>query len=243
MKDILLDIVQYSHGLGVIDLVKVTGTESETKVSGVADDRTVIFSGLINTVIPDFMGVFGMPNLSKLKTILSFSEYDEKSRITVVRQDRNGENVPTTIHFETGTSDFVNDYRLMSQALVEEGVKTVTFKGATFNLEFEPQVSAIQRFKKQALANSEESTFTTKSVGTDLKLFFGDPSTHSGSLVYHSGTTGSLARQLQWPVKQFMAIMDFPGSKHVKISDQGVMSITVNSSIAVYTYLIPAQSK
>jgi hypothetical protein len=30
MKDHLLDIVQHTHGLGVIDLVKIVGTENET---------------------------------------------------------------------------------------------------------------------------------------------------------------------------------------------------------------------
>lgn len=243
MKDILLDIVQYSHGLGVIDLVKVSGTETETRISAVADDKSVIFSGVMSTPIPDFLGVFGMPNLSKLKTILSFTEYDDKSQISVVRQTRDNEELPTTIHFATQHNDFVNDYRLMSRALVEERVKNVTFKGATWNINFEPQVNAIQRFKKQVSANSEQSTFTSKTVANELRFYFGDPSTHSGSLIFHSNLTGSLTREHQWPVKQFMAIMDFPGSKRVDISDQGVMSITVNSGIAVYTYLLPAQAK
>lgn len=242
MKDILLDIVQYSHGLGVIDLVKVMGTATETRISAVADDRSVIFSGQISTAIPDFVGTFGMPNLSKLKTILSFSDYDQHSIISVVRQNREGEDVPTTIHFETKNSDFVNDYRLMSRVLVEERVKTVTFKGAVWNVDFEPQVVAIQKFKRQASANSEQPTFSVRSAGQDLKLFFGDPSAHSGSLIFHTGG-GTLTREAQYPVKQFMAIMDLPGAKRIQISDQGVISITVDSGLAVYTYLLPAQAK
>jgi hypothetical protein len=46
-----------------------------------------------------------------------------------------------------------------------------------------------------------------------------------------------------WPVKQFISIMDLPGDKVVKFSDQGVAQITVDSGIADYTYLLPAQSK
>jgi hypothetical protein len=46
-----------------------------------------------------------------------------------------------------------------------------------------------------------------------------------------------------WPVKVFMSIMDLPGDKIVKISDQGACEITVNSGLAVYQYLLPAQAK
>jgi hypothetical protein len=37
--------------------------------------------------------------------------------------------------------------------------------------------------------------------------------------------------------------MDLAGDKHVYISDQGAMRITVDSGIAQYEYLLPAQSK
>jgi hypothetical protein len=37
--------------------------------------------------------------------------------------------------------------------------------------------------------------------------------------------------------------MDLPGDKIVRISDQGVAEITVDSGIATYQYLLPAQVK
>jgi len=40
-----------------------------------------------------------------------------------------------------------------------------------------------------------------------------------------------------------LSIMDLPGDKTVRISDQGAAEITVDSGIAVYQYLLPAQSK
>ena len=243
MKDILQDLVQYSFGLGVIDLIKISGTDTETKVTALAEDKSVIMTAVMKTAIPEFRGVFGMPNLSKLKTILSFSDYDDSAKITVTTQQRDEETVPVAIHFETKNSDFVNDYRLMSRALIEERVKNVTFKGATWNVSFEPGIAAIQRLKRQASANSEQMNFTTRTVNNELRVYFGDPSTHSGNFVFHTPISGSLSRASQWPVKQFLAIMDLPGSKLVQISDQGVASITVDSGIAVYTYMLPAQAK
>lgn len=243
MKDYLLDLTQHTYGLGVIELVKVEGTDTETKISAYAEDKSVIVAGQFNTTLDGFNGVFGMPNLSKLKTIIGFDEYDADSIITVQTKNDNGVEIPTSIHFETKTGDFVNDYRLMAKTVIEDKVKTVTFKGATWDVEFEPTIAGIQRLKKQAAANSEEVTFTTKTDGNDLKIYFGDPSTHSGNFVFQSGVTGVLTKAWNWPVKVFLAIMDLPGDKTVKFSNAGAAEITVDSGLAKYRYLLPAQAK
>ena len=240
MKDNLQDLIQYTHGLGVIDLVKVVGTDKQTVISAIAEDKSVVVEGTFKAPLADFIGTFGMPNLSKLKTILGFEDYDEHAKISVTH---NKDDVPTAIHFETKANDFVNDYRLMAKAIVEEKVKTVTFKGATWNVEFEPTVAGIMRLKKQAQANSEENNFTTKTDKNDLKIYFGDPSTHSGNFVFHPDVGGTLSRAWAWPVKVFLAIMDLPGEKTVRISDMGAAEITVDSGLATYRYLLPAQSK
>ena len=244
MKDNLLDLIQYTQGLGVVELVKVEGTAQETKIAALAEDKSVVVFGTFNTPLSDFEGVFGMPNLSKLKTILSFDDYDDNAKISTTREDRDGEkNVPTGIHFETATGDFVNDYRLMSKNLVLDKVQVVTFKGANWNVEFSPTNAGILRLKKQAQANSEEVNFAVKTDKGDLKIFFGDPSTHSGNFVFQSGITGNLTRAWHWPVKVFLAIMDLPGEKTLRISDQGAAEVTVDSGLATYRYLLPAQSK
>jgi hypothetical protein len=243
MKDNLQDLIQHTHGLGCIDLIKVSGTDTETTVNAIAEDKSVIVSGTLKNPSAEFIGTFGMPNLGKLKTILGFDDYDEHAKINVTRINKDGVDIPSTIHFETKAGDFVNDYRLMSKAIVEEKVKNVMFKGANWNVEFEPTIAGIQRLKRQASANSEEANFTTKTENGDLKIFFGDPSTHSGNFVFHPGVNGSLSKTWMWPVKQFLSIMDLPGDKTVRISDAGAAEITVDSGLAVYRYLLPAQAK
>lgn len=243
MKDYLLDLIQHTSGLGVIELVKVNGTANETKVAAVADDRTVVVYGTFKTPIAGFDGTFGLPNLSKLKTILSFDDYGEDSSINITREIKDGEDVPASIHFETANKDFVNDYRLMGKKAVEDRVPVVTFKGANWNVEFEPTVAGIMRLKKQASANSEELNFRTKTENGDLKIYFGDPGTHSGNFVFHQGVTGALSRPWQWPVKVFLAIMDLPGDKVVRIADDGVVEITFDSGLATWQYMLPALSK
>jgi len=240
MKDNLQDLIQYVHGLGVVELIKVNGTDKQTVVSAIAEDKSVVVEGAFHNPSADFIGTFGMPNLGKLKTILGFDDYDEHAKINVTS---NKDGVPSAVHFETKAGDFVNDYRLMAKAIVEEKVKNVTFKGAAWNVEFEPTVAGIMRLKKQASANSEENNFTCKTDKGDLKIYFGDASTHSGNFVFHPDVQGTLSRAWQWPVKVFLAIMDLPGTKTVRISDQGAAEITVDSGLATYRYLLPAQAK
>ena len=243
MRDHLLDIVKNTYGLGIIDLVKVSGTDTETNIEALAEDRSVIVQAKLNGPVAEFIGTFGMPNLAKLNTILGIPEYKDNAKISLTKQDRNGEQVAVGLHFENAAGDFKNDYRFMSQEIVNDKLKTVKMRAVTWNVEFEPTVAGIMRLKKQAQANSEETNFKTKTENGDLKVYFGDPSTHSGNFVFHPGVTGALARPWQWPVKVFMAIMDLPGDKTVRIADEGVVEITVDSGLATWQYLLPALTK
>jgi hypothetical protein len=241
MKDNLLELIKHTNGLGVIELLKIIGTDKETKMLALADDRTVIINGTFNTPVSEFIGTFGMPSLSTLKTILSNeTDYNESAIITV---EKNSDGEPTNIHFETKSGDYKNDYRLMAKATVEDRVKPVTFKGATWAVEFEPTIDAIARLKRQAQAISTQETFTVKSDGNDIRFYFGDPANHSGDFVFTSNS-GKLTKAWSYPVKAFTSIVELSGdNKKVRFSDQGVAEITLDSGIATYQFLFPALQK
>ena len=243
MRDHLLDIVKNTYGLGIIDLVKVSGTDAETNIEALAEDRSVIVKAKLNTPVPEFNGTFGMPNLGKLSTILGISEYAKDAKITLTKQDRNGESVPVGLHFENAAGDFKNDYRFMTQQIVEDKLKTVTMRQVNWNIEFTPSVNNIQRLKFMASANAEELNFTAKTEGTDLKLFFGDHSSHAGDFVFQAGVTGTLTKAWAWPVAAVSSILSLSGDKTFRISDEGAAQITVDSGLATYDYILPAQSK
>jgi len=243
MRDHLLDIVKNTYGLGNIDLVKVTGTDKETNIEALAEDRSVIVQAKLNGPVAEFIGTFGMPNLGKLNTILNIPEYKENAKISLTTQDRNGEAVSVGLHFENAAGDFKNDYRFMSQEIVSDKLKTVKMKTVNWNVEFEPTVASIQRLKFMSSANSEETNFTAKTEGTDLKFFFGDHSSHAGNFVFQAGVSGKLTKAWSWPVAAVIAILNLAGDKKFSISDEGVAQITVNTGLATYNYLLPAQSK
>jgi hypothetical protein len=240
MRDHLLDLVEHTYKLGCIDLVKITGDDKETVIAGIAEDRSVVLEGKFSAPVADFVGNFGMPNLSKLNILLNIQEYKENAKLSITRKDT-GE--ADGINFENATGDFKNNYRFMVSSVVNEKLKTVKFKGVNWHIEFEPTVAAIQRLKMQASANAEELTFQAKTENGDLKFFFGDHSTHAGNFVFHPGVQGQLKRSWAWPIKTVISILDLTGDKVVHISDDGAAMITVDSGLAVYNYILPAQSK
>jgi hypothetical protein len=243
MKDHLLDIVQHTHGLGVIDLVKIVGTENETILEAIAENRSVILQAKFKGPIAEFVGTFGMPNLGKLNTVLNIPEYKENAVITVSTQTKNEETVPVGVHFENKTGDFKNDYRFMSAEIVNDKLKTVRMKQVAWNIDITPSAASIQRLKFQASANSEENNFIAKTENNDLKFYFGDHSSHAGNFVFHSGVSGKLSKAWAWPVAVVISILSLPGDKTFKISDEGAAMITVDSGIAEYNYILPAQTK
>ena len=243
MKDHLLDLVEHTYDLGCIDLVKITGDDSTTVIDGLAEDRSVVVQASFKQPVAEFVGTFGMPNLSKLKVLLGLEPYKQDAKISINKQERNGSEVPVGLNFENNAGDFKNNYRFMTSEIIEEKLKVVKFKGVDWNIEFEPTIAGVQRLKYQALANAEELTFNAMSDGSDLKLEFGDHSTHAGSFIFQPDVNGKLSRTWSWPVKQFISILDLTGDKTVHISDQGAAQITVDSGLAVYKYILPAQSK
>lgn len=244
MKDILTDIVAHTQNLGFLTTVKVTGTDSDTQIFSMADDRSVIMTAETAAPHPDMIGVFGMPQLNKLKYLLDGAEYREDAKITITSADRNGETIRVGIHFENKDGDFKNDYRFMNQEIINEKMKTVKFRGVSWDVEVEPSVASVQRFNFQAGANNEHPTFLAKTDGGSLKFMFGDASTHGGEFVFSHNISGKLDRGWTWPVAPILSILKIADVNNTKmaLSNEGAIQLTLDSGLATYKYIIPAQA-
>lgn len=243
MKDILQDLVAHTHSLGFLPLVKISASTSATEIESMAEDRSVIVNAKTHTPVDGIDGIFGMPNLNKLDLHLKCPEYKEDAKITVVTAERNGDTIPTGLHFKNAAGDFQNDYRFMNTDVINERLKSVKFKGAQWNIEFEPSVTSIQRLKFQAQAHSEETVFQVSTDDGNLVFSFGDANTHAGSFVFAPNVNGKLKSTWAWPVNQVMSILSLAGDKTMRIADAGALNITVDSGLAEYNYILPAQSK
>jgi hypothetical protein len=240
MRDYLLDLVEHTFDLGCVDLIKIVGDENSTQIEGLAADLSVVIKAQFTNPVPEFVGTFGMPNLSKLKTLLRLQEYTEGAKLTITRR---ADGSPDGINFENKTGDFKNNYRFMASEIVSDKLKTAKMSQVPWNIEFEPTVASIMRLKMQMSANAEEPTFQVKTEGTDLKFYFGDHSSHAGNFVFQPDVSGELKRSWSYPAQQVASILSLSGNKTMKLSDVGAAQITVDSGVAVYNYILPAQSK
>lgn len=243
IQGILQDIVNHTHSLGFLTMVKISGTDDETVIESMAEDRSVILIARTHDPVKEFNSTFGLPNLDKLSLHLKNPEYKENAKIEVVTAERNGEVIPVGLHFENEHGDFQNDYRFMNQTIINEKLKTIKFKGATWDIECEPSISSVTRLKLQSAANSDESVFQVKTETNNLIFSFGDAASHAGSFVFYSPVTKKLKQLWAWPVNQVLSILNLDGTHTMKISDQGAMQITVDSGMAKYDYILPALSK
>jgi len=241
----LKDIVKHTHGLGFLDLVKITGTSDATAIDSMAEDRSVILQGSFHKPQSRMIGTFGMPQLNKLDIHLKCPEYKEKANITVITGTRNGAETPTGIHFENEKGDFKNDYRFMNAEIINEKLKTVKFKGVKWDVEIEPSVASVQRFNFQSVANTEHNSFVVRTEDSNLIFTFGDQSSHGGEFVFAKDVKGTLNKGWSWPVAQVLQILKLSDSAKVTLhfSNEGAMQVTVDSGLGKYQYIIPAQAQ
>ena len=245
MIDILKDIVKHTHGLGFLDLVKITGNSDETAIDSMAEDRSVILQGSFHKPQAEMSGTFGMPQMGKLDIHLKCPEYKDKAKITVLSGERNGATVPTGIHFENEKGDFKNDYRFMNAEIINEKLKTVKFKGVKWDVEIEPSVASVQRFNFQSIANTEHNSFVVRTEDGNLIFSFGDAASHGGEFVFANGVDGTLNKGWSWPVGQVLQILKLSDSAKVTLhfSNEGAMMVSVDSGLGKYQYIIPAQAQ
>src|SRR5690606_32602337 len=141
MRDTLLDVVKHTGGLGFIDTVKITGTETETFVEAMDTERTVIIKAKLLKPEAELVGEFGMSHLSLLQGLLNFANFKtDGASIVVKRKDRNGKQTPEEIVFKGDNGTSPASYRLMSSELIPDQAK---FLGTAWDVEVSPGRSKV----------------------------------------------------------------------------------------------------
>lgn len=242
--DILKDVNKYVHNIGVLSTVRIE-QDKKTGISlqSIAADKQLIVHGSSELKFSDDDCVFGLGQLGQLQSLLSCPEYEENAKITLGK-DPSGN--LSKIDFANSSGDFTNSYRLMSQQLLDTIMPKMRFLGTKWNLELEPSLNSIKRFNLQAAANPEETSFTMRLVKTNLEVNFGTPATHSGKFIFAEGIKSKLSGDCVFPIAVFQKILNLSShaeKAEIKLTDEGLMCIELNSGLITYQYLIPALSK
>ena len=243
MLDSLKEILTYTHQLGFLELVKVTGTDKETTLASMATDRSVVLNSTFLKPVKEFEGVFGLHDLGRLNTILNIPEYKENAFIQVNKTTVNRIEVPTEISFANAARDFRNEYRFMGADLIEAQIPSKKRREIKWDVTLVPTDNAITRLKYQAqAAGSTEQTFQARVEKGNLYFSLGDHSSHTGEFVF-AQVKGTLNTPREWPLPQILGILSLTGDKTMSISDDGAMEIVVTSGLAKHSYTILSQMK
>lgn len=243
IRDILTDIVTHTSNLG-FPFAKITSDKDKTLIESMSEDHSVTLKAQTHHPVSEFQGVFGLPNLNILNLLLKNPEYKENPNIEIIISNRNGKDKPTSIFFENEDKDFNNDYQLISAEVVSAKMDDYEFEEPKWHIEFTPSIASVQRLKLQAQVHNDEQMFKSKLEKSNLIVSFGGvSSTHIGSFVFQSGIEGKMKNTFNWPLQHVINILSLDGDVVMKISDEGLMMITVDSGLAVYDYIMPAMTK
>ena len=249
MRDILKDIVKHTHSLGIIQAAKVTTDAEGTTIDAMDDERTVVLRGKMHQPVPEFEGKFGLGRLGVLNGLLSYASEDssgnvQDSKVSVVTEERNGENVTTEINFSMD-GGFDSSYRVIVSELVDAQIKTASFRGASWNVEIMPTQKAIKDLQYFAgILGAFDPLLTARTVGGNLMFYIGDSSTDKVELPFALNVEGELKTGWSFPLSTVLTILKLSDTStmNMKISDQGAMMIMVDSGLGIYEYILPAKA-
>lgn len=246
MKDIIFDVVRHTAGLGIIDAVKVVGSTEETLISALDQNKTVILNAKLHKPAQDLVGEFGMGNLAFLSGLSNLYNRDG-STVSVVKTQRGGTEFPDNLVFQDvdGNTD---RYRLMSKEIVDNELQTVKFKGAKWNISFEPTKAKVQDLAQAAgIYSSIEPTFTVKVENGNVVCVLGSDAggSHFGKRVFANNVAGTIRDGIGFPLTQFLNILKLgmSGQCTVNFSEQGACMISIDSGIGLYNYVLPSLTR
>ncbi len=238
LLDAFKDIVEHTHSLGFIEMVKIIGTGTDAKLETIDSDKTVVIYG---EMCEPIIGIESTVGLSRLAVLKGNMDAHDESTVTVIAEARNGIDVPTELKFDN-SAGFVSNYRFMSESMINEQVKVPPFKGATWNITLEPTKKAISMLaQQQGILGGFEKRFTVSVDGKSRLIFsIGSGPTDRTTVPFQENVTGVLKHQWTYPLTQVLSILKLNGDIKMSFSDMGAMKIDIDSGVGKYTYILPA---
>jgi hypothetical protein len=246
IKDILKDVLKHTHGLGIFEQVKLTGTVESTEVETVDADKTVIFKGETHQPVPDLVdSTIGLSRMGVLQGNLQYPGYDDATgSVAVITQERNGEQVPTEVEFKSADGNEAH-YRFMLADVINQQLKSIKFKGAEFDVNVVPTDKNLKDLTYfNSVLGTYEANFSPKTNGTDLFFHIGDAGSDRTKIHISNTIEGEIKGDWRWPLDIVLRILKLSDSGNcvLSINDEGLLQIIVDSGMAKYTYLLPAKS-
>lgn len=238
------DIIKHTSSLGFIDMVKIVGDGTDTKIEAIDADKSVVVYGEMANSISGLDSTVGLSRIPILKGYIDFPLFSgDKSKTSIVTETRAGVDVPAEIKFDSGAGHTAN-YRFMSEAMVNDQIKVPPFKGATWNLTVVPEKKKISElaYFQGVLGGFEKRFIVTVDNGT-VNFSVGNGPTDRTVVPFATNVTGTMKHQWTWPLAQVLAILKLSESAvstTMYFSDMGALKIDIDSGLGKYSYILPA---
>jgi hypothetical protein len=215
IKDVFKDVLKHTHGLGIFEMVKITGEVDKTVVETVDADKTVIFKGETHNPVPDFVdATVGLSRMGVLQGYLQYPGFDDEyATVKVVTQDRNGDEVPVEVSFVSKEGNDAN-YRFMLADVINQQLKSIKFKGAEFDVNIVPtkkNLSDLSYFN--SVLGTYEANFSPKTDGTELYFHIGDGVSDRTKILISNDIDGAITKDWRWPLDIVLRILRLSDSR------------------------------
>ena len=243
IRDILKDVLRHTHSLGIFEMIKITGDTKETLIETVDAEKTVILKGKTHSPIADFAD--NTVGLSRMSVLDGFTKIfsDDSDTVQVVTQKRNEETIPAEVEFirQDGTNA---NYRFMLAEIVNQQLKKIDFKGATFDIDIVPTQKNLKDLTQfNSILGAFESTFSPRTEDGKLYFYIGDNGGDRTKILINELPGGEIKHEFQWPLDIVLKILRLGDGSNVVMSFnvKGLLQIKVDSGLSEYTYLLPAK--
>lgn len=243
MKDALLDIVRHTGNLGFVEVVKITGTETETIIEAIDKDRTLIIKGKLTVPDQALKGEFGVGNMTRLYQLLTHTNFGaDTAQITVEEKNERNRKFPIALHF-TDSQKQKAIFRLMSLDFVPDQPR---FVGSKWDVTIKPTKSKIAELASMiSMYGSVDTYLTFKVVKNELQVWVGSETSATDSMFIKvaDDLVDVKPFEMCWPHAQVMSILKSgqDESPEVLISTRGAMQINLNGQQGQYNYILPAR--
>lgn len=242
--DSFMDILKHTHGLGFIELVKLTGDDKSVTIEAMDPDKSVVVNGTLNTPIDKLEGTIGLSRLSVLSGYINYPPFSSDNANSGIVKHK-VHDTPFEIKFDS-KAGHVSHYRFMAESVANDQIKVPPFKGATWNVEIEPTKRGLRDLATMnGILGSFESVFSVQTVNNNLEFSIGAAGSDRTKLVFAEDVQGVLAHTWSWPLSQVLSILklqDTSKSCKMSFSDQGALKIEIDSEMGTYQYILPARS-
>ncbi len=240
MKETLVDMVR--HVAPHFETVKVTGTESDTKIEAFTEDKDLFLVAHLKQPIPEFLGEFGIKDLSLLKGLLEFSSYKtDEAKFKIHRTERDGNEFVAEFEFRDRNGSGTR-FRTMSAKMVGEQAKIASI---TWDLTVTPTKAKVGEISQLAsLLSKVDGMFGLKVENDTLYMTIGGNSevTHAATIALAEDVNSKLLNSSTWlyNTSNFLSILKNAGndSSTVSFCSRGVIAISIESACGTYTYYI-----